>query len=51
MRLGTARSKDHLYQVLAEHAAIRVHLIERRRDAQAAAAALEAHFERFDYPS
>ncbi len=49
MRLGTARSKDHLYQVLAEHAAI-VDPIE-RRDAQAAVAALEAHFERFDYPS
>jgi GntR family transcriptional regulator, rspAB operon transcriptional repressor len=49
MRLGTTRSKDHLYQVLAEHAAI-VDPIE-RRDASMAVAALEAHFARFDYPA
>jgi DNA-binding GntR family transcriptional regulator len=49
MRLGTTRSKDHMYQVLAEHEAI-VDSIE-RGDAQAALRALEAHLERFNYPA
>jgi DNA-binding GntR family transcriptional regulator len=49
MRLGTTRSKDHMYQVLAEHEAI-VDPIE-RGDAEAAVKALEAHLERFNYPS
>jgi DNA-binding GntR family transcriptional regulator len=49
MRLGTTRSKDHLCQVLTEHEAI-VDPIE-RGDATAAVAALEAHLERFNYPS
>ena len=47
MRLGTARSRDHLYNVLAEHEAI-VDAIE-RRDSDAAVAALMAHLERADY--
>ena len=47
MRLGTARSRDHLYNVLAEHEAI-VDAIE-RRDSEAAVAALMLHLERADY--
>ena len=49
MRLGTARSKNHFEQVVAEHEAI-VDPIE-RGDPTAAIAALEAHLERFNYPS
>jgi DNA-binding GntR family transcriptional regulator len=49
MRLGTTRSKDHMYQVLAEHEAI-VDSIE-RGDARAALTALGAHLERFNYPA
>src|SRR3954453_18499756 len=44
MRLGTARSRDHLYNVLAEHEAI-VDAIE-RRDSDGAVDALSAHLER-----
>lgn len=47
MRLGTVRSRDHLYQVLAEHEAI-VDAVE-RRDSEAAVAALDLHLERADY--
>jgi DNA-binding GntR family transcriptional regulator len=47
MRLGTARSRDHLYNVLGEHEAI-VDAIE-RRDSDAAVGALLAHLERADY--
>jgi DNA-binding GntR family transcriptional regulator len=47
MRLGTVRSRDHLYQVLVEHEAI-VDAIE-QRDSEAAVAALELHLERADY--
>ena len=47
IRLGTARSRDHLYNVLAEHEAI-VDAIE-QRDSDAAVAALMAHLERADY--
>ena len=47
IRLGTARSRDHLYNVLAEHEAI-VDAIE-ARDSDAAHAALMAHLERADY--
>ena len=48
IRLGTARSRDHLYNVVfAEHEAI-VDAIE-RRDSDAAVAALMAHLERADY--
>ena len=48
IRLGTARSRDHLYKtVLAEHEAI-IDAIE-RRDSDAAVAALMAHLERADY--
>jgi GntR family transcriptional regulator, rspAB operon transcriptional repressor len=47
MRLGTARSRDHLYNVLTEHEAI-VDAIE-LRDSDAAVAALLAHLERADY--
>ncbi len=47
MRLGTERSRDHLFQVLAEHEAI-VDAIE-RRDAAGAVAALAAHLDRADY--
>jgi DNA-binding GntR family transcriptional regulator len=47
MRLGTARSRDHLYEVLAEHEAI-VDAIE-RRDPAAAVEALAVHLERADY--
>jgi DNA-binding GntR family transcriptional regulator len=49
MRIGTTRSKDHLFQVLAEHEAI-VDPIE-RQDVRGATAALRAHLARFDYPS
>ena len=49
LRLGTTRSRDHLYQVVAEHEAI-VDPIE-RQDAERATYALRAHLARFDYPS
>lgn len=48
IRLGTDRSRDHLDQVLAEHAAI-ADAIE-RQDPEEAVAALEAHLDRFNYP-
>jgi DNA-binding GntR family transcriptional regulator len=49
MRLGTERSRDHLYEVLAEHEAI-TDAIE-QRDADAALAALDVHLHRSDYSS
>jgi len=48
IRLGTDRSRDHLDQVLAEHAAI-ADAIE-RQDPEEAVGALEAHLDRFNYP-
>ena len=47
IRLGTARSRDHLYKVLAEHEAI-ADAIE-QQDADEAVDALEAHLARFSY--
>jgi len=47
IRLGTARSRDHLYTVLAEHEAI-ADAIE-QQDADEAVGALEAHLARFSY--
>jgi DNA-binding GntR family transcriptional regulator len=49
MQLGTARSRERLYQVVAEHEAI-VDAIERGDDT-AAVAALEGHLDRFEYPA
>ena len=47
IRLGTARSRDHLYKVLAEHEAI-ADAIE-QQDTDEAVDALEAHLARFSY--